>query len=147
MGILDEFSRKPVFDIEVSAQKQSAYNKLSYNELAIQFYQLGFFNPQAADPALAALEMMDFRGKELVRQRIQQNGGMFQMIQQLQAQIQMLSAQLGMAKQSPEGSAEMTPAQSKSGKPVELPEEDPTRKKNRIVEKAREKAQQATQPR
>ena len=61
------------FDIEVAAQKQSAYSKLSYNELALQFFQLGFFNPALAPQALAALEMMDFKGKAALSQRIRDN--------------------------------------------------------------------------
>ena len=145
MARMEDVIRKPVFDIEVSAQKQSAYNKLSYNELAIQFYQLGFFNPQAADPALAALEMMDFKGKELVRQRIEKNGGMFQLIQQLQAQVQMLSAQLGLPPMVEAAGAPAEPSPQQN--PVELPDEDPDRKKNKIVEKAKGRAQEATQPR
>ena len=61
------------FDVEVTAQKQSAYSKLSYNELALQFFQLGFFNPALAPQALAALEMMDFKGKAALSQRIRDN--------------------------------------------------------------------------
>lgn len=141
---------KPVFDIEVSAQKQSAYNKLSYNELAIQFFQLGFFNPQMADPALAALEMMDFKGKEQVRQRIQENGGMFQMIQQLMMQIEMLQARLGeLPAQGPEPGGGAAP--SPSGAAVKGPPETNAlgqqQQKNRYIEKGREAAQAATQPR
>ena len=46
--------RMPVFDIRVSAQKRNAYTKVAQNELAIQFFQLGFFNPQMTDQALCA---------------------------------------------------------------------------------------------
>ena len=61
-------------DIEVTAQKQSTYNKLSYNEMAMQFFQMGFFRPELADQALAALEMMDFKGKDAMRRRVAENG-------------------------------------------------------------------------
>ena len=37
--------RLPIFDIKVSAQKKNVYTKVSQNELALQFFQLGFFNP------------------------------------------------------------------------------------------------------
>ena len=60
-------------DIEVTAQKQSTYNKLSYNELAMQFFQLGFFRPELAEQALAALEMMDFKGRDALRRRLAEN--------------------------------------------------------------------------
>jgi hypothetical protein len=146
---------RPVFDIEVSAQKQSPYNKLSYNELAIQFFQLGFFNPQMADPALAAIEMMDFKGKEQVRQRIQQNGGMMQMIQQLMLQVQMLQAQHGIGPGpeggSPEGqmraSAPTDNGEGKAKGPEQTNSLGEPEQQNRYIEKGRQSAQAATQPR
>lgn len=79
--------RVPEFDIEVTAQKSSPYQKQTQNELMIQFYQLGFFNPQMADQALAALKGMDFDQKQQIVKVISQNGTMFQQIQQLQQTI------------------------------------------------------------
>lgn len=88
-----EFKTKaPVFDIVISAQKQSPYSRLSQNELALQFYNAGFFNPQLADQVLPTIDMMDFDGKEKVRETISQNGTMFQKLQQMQ-QIASLAAQ------------------------------------------------------
>jgi len=60
--------RLPVFDIKISAQKKSVYTKVSQNELALQFFKLGFFNPQLTDQALLCLEMMDFDSKDRLRQ-------------------------------------------------------------------------------
>ena len=74
--------RLPVFDIKVSAQKQNVYTKVSQNELAIQFFQMGFFNPQLTDQALMCLEMMDFDGKDGIMQKVAQNGTMFQKLLQ-----------------------------------------------------------------
>ena len=48
----------------MSAEKKSTFSRLSQNETAKECYQLGFFAPQNADAALAALEMMDFEGIE-----------------------------------------------------------------------------------
>ena len=62
--------RVPLFDVTVSAQKQSPYTKLSQNELAIQFFNAGFFAPTRAEQALACLEMMDFDRKDLVMKSI-----------------------------------------------------------------------------
>lgn len=62
--------RVPEFDIEVCAQRSNPYTRLSQNELALQFYNLGFFDPARADAALACLEMMDFSRKESVMQSI-----------------------------------------------------------------------------
>ena len=79
--------RVPLFDIEITAQKASPYSKMSQNELALQFYSAGLFNPQMADQALACLEMMDFDRKQFIMQRIAQNGGMFQQMLMMQQQM------------------------------------------------------------
>ena len=83
--------RKPLFDIEVTAQKQSPYSKMSQNELALQFYSAGFFNPQMSDQALACLDMMDFDRKQFIMQKIAQNGTMYQQILMMQQQMLMLA--------------------------------------------------------
>ena len=70
--------RKPVFDIRISAQKKNAYTKVSQNELALQFFKLGFFNPQMANQALMCLEMMDFDEKDTIMQKVSQNGNLYQ---------------------------------------------------------------------
>ena len=84
--------RLPVFDIKVSAQKQNVYTKVSQNELAIQFFQMGFFNPQLTDQTLMCLEMMDFDGKDGIMQKVAQNGTMFQKLLQYM-QMTLLLAQ------------------------------------------------------
>ena len=83
MGV-DMGYRLPLFDIEVTAQKQSPYSKMSQNELALQFFSAGFFNPQIADQALACIDMMDFDRKQFVMQKIAQNGTMYQQMMQMQ---------------------------------------------------------------
>ena len=95
-GMTNEFGvevggRIPLFDIEVTAQKQSPYSKMAQNEMALQFYNAGFFNPQMADQALACLDMMDFDRKEFIMQKIAQNGGMYQQMLQMQQQMLMLA--------------------------------------------------------
>ena len=90
MGV-DMGHRLPLFDIEITAQKQSPYSKMSQNELALQFYKAGFFNPQMADQALACLDMMDFDRKQFIMQKIAQNGGMYQQMLQMQQQMLMLA--------------------------------------------------------
>lgn len=86
MGV-DLGMRVPLFDIEITAQKASPYSKMSQNELALQFFGAGFFNPQMADQALATLEMMDFDRKQFIMQRIAQNGTMYQQILMMQQQM------------------------------------------------------------
>ena len=76
VGVQDELTgltRVPLFDISVSAQKQSAYSRMSQNEMALQFYSAGFFDPRNAQAALLCMDMMDFDRKEMVMQRIAAN--------------------------------------------------------------------------
>ena len=87
MGV-DMGYRLPLFDIEITAQKQSPYSKMSQNELALQFYSAGLFNPQMSDQALTCLGMMDFDRKEFIMQEIAKNGTLYQQL--LMAQQQML---------------------------------------------------------
>lgn len=79
--------RLPVFDVKVEAEKSSSYSRLSQNEMALQFYNAGFFNPQYADQALACIGMMDFQGKTEITQKIENNGTMYQQLLQLQQQM------------------------------------------------------------
>lgn len=82
---MDMGLRLPVFDIKVSAQKKNVYTKITQNELAMQFFQLGFFNPQMSDQALMCIELMDFDGKDTVMQKISQNETIMQkLIQYMQ---------------------------------------------------------------
>ena len=97
MGV-DMGYRTPLFDIEITAQKQSPYSKMSQNELALQFYSAGFFNPQMADQALACLEMMDFDRKQFIMQKISQNGGMYQQMLMMQQQMLMMAQDLDQVK-------------------------------------------------
>ena len=90
MGV-DMGYRMPLFDIEITAQKQSPYSKMSQNELALQFFGAGFFNPQMADQALACLDMMDFDRKQFIMQKISQNGTMYQQMLQMQQQMLMMA--------------------------------------------------------
>ena len=93
--------RLPVFDIKVSAQKKNVYTKVSQNEMALQFFQLGFFNPQMTDQTLMCLELMDFDGKEGIMQKVAQNGTMFQKL------VQYMQLALAFAKAADPNAANM----------------------------------------
>jgi len=84
--------RLPVFDIEVRAQRENAYTKMSQNELALQMWNIGILNPQMTDQALIVLDMMDFKGKDELRKKVQEQGTMMDVIQQI-GQIAMELAQ------------------------------------------------------
>jgi len=64
---------QPVFDVKVVPERQSPYKRMEQNELALQFYQLGFFQPERAQAALGCLEMMEFEGREELCRRIREN--------------------------------------------------------------------------
>ena len=85
-GQLDgqETYRLPVFDIKVEPAKRTTYSRITQNELALQFFNQGFFNPQLTDQALCAVQMMDFDGKEDVTQMIVRNGTLAQKLAQMQ---------------------------------------------------------------
>lgn len=84
-------ARKPIFDINIVPQKKSAFSRISQNELAKELYGAGMFNPQMADQALIALDMMDFEGKNTVVSRISQNGTLMQQLQQMQQQMSQMA--------------------------------------------------------
>ena len=74
-------TRLPVFDVQVVAQKSSPFSTVVQNERAKELYAAGFFNPQIADQALMALEMMSFEGIDEVKQKISQNSALMKLQQ------------------------------------------------------------------
>jgi len=132
--------RLPEFDVDVTAEKASPYKKMEMNELALNFYQIGFFRPDMADQALACLEIMDFDHKDLVISKIQQN----QTLQMRLLQFEQLSLQLA-TQVNPalaERIGQMILAEGgqpmPSGGPVDLTTTDPAQ--STIVENAKEQA-------
>ena len=154
--------RKPLFDIEVTAQKQSPYSKMAQNELALQFYQAGFFNPQLSDQALACLDMMDFDRKQFIMQKIAQNGTMYQQLMMMQQQMLQLAQIVDMHEGSNlaeqiaagiTGGAAPSPIGGASGNaPAENVEQtealggDEGEKESHVTKKARERVAQSTDP-
>ena len=142
--------RKPVFDIEVSAQKSSEYTRLSQNELALQFYQLGFFDPTRADQALATLDMMDFDGKDEISQKIAQNGTLQQELASWQQMALALAERFdpamadGLAQQILGADAQAQAPAAGSAK-AEMPGEGAGTEAKTVTD-AREQSQKSTQP-
>lgn len=83
--------RHPVFDLKIKAQKKNPFSRMEMNERAKELYGLGFFNPERAQEALMALEMMDFEGIDKVREQVQQGQTLLNICRQLQAQLQQMS--------------------------------------------------------
>ncbi|MBR3975296.1 MAG: hypothetical protein IKJ88_05485 [Clostridia bacterium] len=81
------------FDLEVRTYKSNPYSRAAQNQDAINFYNMGFFNPQNDIPSLAALNMLEFEGKEKVIETIQKNGHMHRVFTQfLPTMIQAVAA-------------------------------------------------------
>ena len=151
--------RLPVFDIKVSAQKKNVYTKVSQNELALQLFQMGFFNPQmtVAQQALTCLEIMDFDGKDEIMQKISRNANCMEKL------MQYMQWALQMASQIQPRAAEMIAQDimqtfgggaggmaAMGGKDPKLVEADNVsgleKKEHGIVENARDRSNAASQP-
>lgn len=141
--------RLPVFDIKIYAQKKSAYTKVTQNELALQFFKMGFFNPQMTDQALMCLDLMDFDGKDGVMQKVAKLGTEHDMLMQYMqlalmlaqkaapqytGQIAMDMQRMGVGIAPPGGNIQMSGSEAFAGK-------EPAN-----VERARVKATNASQP-
>lgn len=152
--------RMPVFDIEVRAQRENAYTKMSQNELALQFWGIGALNPQMTDQAMILLDMMDFRGKEELRKKIKAQGTMMDMLQKV-AQLAMMLAQkydpamaeqLGMMLQGLAAETGMAvPAAGAAALQKSLAPDDATEaphdpRENALVRRAGERAANASRP-
>ena len=148
--------RLPVFDIKVSAQKKNVYTKVAQNELALQFFQLGFFNPQMVDQSLMCLEMMDFDDKDIIMQKISQMGTMHQkLVQYMQLalglaqkyepmtaqQIAQDVIQFGGGTVAPMGMGGAMPNIAQADNIGGIPKEE-----HAIVRNARQQSNEATQP-
>ena len=74
----------PVFDVKVSAQKRSAYSRLSQNELAMELYRMGIFSDGHELEALSCLQMMEFDGRDELINRINAALGLRERLDELQ---------------------------------------------------------------
>ena len=138
--------RLPVYDVKVKVQKRNAYTRMSQNELALQLFNMGFFNPQLAPTALSCLEMMDFEGKDELSQRLAQNGTLFDRLQQM-TQIAAAMVQ----RYEPNNMEQFAAmAQGIAGMPVAggggaAPNLNTESQESGITQKARERSNQATE--
>lgn len=155
---MDMGYRLPAFDIDVRAQRETSYTKAAQNELAIQLFQLGVFNPQLADQSKMMLEMMDFKGKEEIIRKVQEMGTMAQALQQLGMIASQMAMQLG-DQQAAQMIQQIAMTASAGGGTVNMqnqmnfrmPEGEADKgnvntKEHAFVERARENTQEATRP-
>ena len=79
--------RKPVFDIIIKPEKSNPFSRMANNEMIKELFGMGFFNPELADQALAALSQMDFEGKDALIEKLDKNRTLLAMCQQLSQQL------------------------------------------------------------
>ena len=144
--------RLPVFDIKISAQKKTSYNKQAQNELALTFFKLGFFNPQMTDSALLTLDMMEFDEKDIIMQKIAKNGTMFDMLTKY-LQLAFAMAQRAAPQMLPQIQADFARITGGQAIPGAMASGASTTSEGMLgndepahMEQARERAQNAAQP-
>lgn len=106
---------RPVFDIMVSAEKSSPFSRAAQNELAKELYGMGLFAPENTLPAMACIDMMDFDGKDKLKNVLQENSMILQQLQgamnfvqqaaSIDPNLAMMAVQQGLI--APEQAAEM----------------------------------------
>ena len=155
---MDMGYRLPAFDIDVRAQRETSYTKAAQNELAIQLFQLGVFNPQLADQSVMLLDMMDFKGREEIQQKVQEMGTMAQALQQLGMIASQMAMQLGdkqaaaMIQQiaamasAGGGTAGMQKQMNFTMPEAEATKGNPEQEKHPFVEKAEKQSQEVARP-
>ena len=143
---MDMGLRMPEFDIDITSEKANPYKKMEINELALSFYNAGFFNPQMTDQALACLNMMDFVKKDEVMQKIRENGT----LQEMLLSYQQLALQLANRIGPEEGEQVANMILQQGGQPI--PQEvgvqanvSTGKEEHPVVEKARSEARASTQ--
>lgn len=148
--------RRSVFDISISAEKQSPFSRAAQNETIKELYSMGLFDPNNLLPAMTALDAMDFEGKDKIVQQLQSNSEMLstfenamQFIQQISAgnpQIAQMAMQMGLI--NPDEMQPTPPVDT--GADGEMPTDRAAKAVNRtdnsLVTKARLKAAQTATP-
>jgi hypothetical protein len=141
---------------------------MSQNELALQFMQTGVFNPQQTDQTLMMLDMMDFKGKDELVQKVQGMGTMQDTLvqvgqialalaqqynpavaQQLGLILQGVAADIGAPMmQQMAGGGGKAATEGLIGKPMsdDATQAPQNAKENGIVRNARERVANATRP-
>lgn len=136
--------RRPVYDIKVKAQRTNPYSKMSQNDLYIQLYGMGLFNPEMADQAMMVLEGMQFEGKEELLQKVERNGGMLKQLQMMQMEMQRMAAIIDRQNGTGIGQDMAQDAQMQAG--AQAPQGAPEQRKGSLADQARARAASVAKP-
>ena len=114
--------RKPIFDLKIKAQKKNPFSTMEANERAKELYGMGFFDPNRAQEASGALQMMEFEGKDQVQQYVDQGQTLLNVVQQMSQQMdqmaQIIAAMRGEVlpqQQNPVAAAKAAPVSTGGG--------------------------------
>ena len=105
----EQLYREPIFDLKIKAQKKSPFSRMEQNERAKELYGLGFFNPERAQEALGALEMMDFEGIDKVKEQASQGQTLLNVVQQMSQQMQQMAQIISQFTGTPMGGEAQAP--------------------------------------
>ena len=150
----DQGFRLPVFDITISAQKKNVYTKVAQNELSLQFFKSGFFDPRLADQVLLCLEIMDFDGKDEIMQKISKNATLYKQLLQYM-ELALALAQVARPDIVEQIAQDYMQTIGREGAPsgsgnVQMPQSDNiaglNKNEPKIVENSRARAAEASQP-
>lgn len=115
----EELFRKPIFDIDVKAQKQNPFSTLAQNETAMNLWSSGLLNPQNAQMAVPVIKMMTFEGKDEILRYIEEGQTLLNQLTEMQQQVQALAQENMMLKGiAPQPSPMATPSPVMSGADV-----------------------------
>lgn len=123
--------RKPIFDYKMKAMKRNPFSRMEENERAKELYGLGFFDPQRAQEALIALDMMDFEGVETIKEKVAQGQTLMNQLNQANQQIEMLNMQ--MQQLGGVMNSMGLPAPPVNGQPQEQPQGEPPSLPNELA--------------
>lgn len=102
--------RRPTFDLKVKAQKRNPFSTMEANQRAQELYGMGFFNPERAQEAMGALDMMEFEGIDKVKATVKQGQTLLNVVQQQNELIQQMAGMMGLGGPAGTPSPQGTPA-------------------------------------
>lgn len=136
--------RVPEFDLEVSAQDETPYKTMEYNQLALQLFQMGFFRSDMAEQALRCLELMQFKNRdalaEVIRQGQRETEQKEWLVSCLRRAVHLLDASQGTALEQRLDEVLAEKGVQAAAKSLPAPVDDK-------VERQREQTRQAVRPR
>lgn len=87
-------AKEPIFDLDVHVTKQNVWSRTAQNQDVINFYGMGFFDPQNAQKTLAALEVLQLDNKDKLVEVVRKGDLQRQFADQLLPQLLQIAGQI-----------------------------------------------------